>query len=74
MHDGEKTLKGRKCFGHLGGTLGERLFDKLVELEWFRKEEGTSTVYSVTEKGFEELQKLGVDIYDKGRRRHHEKL
>jgi predicted transcriptional regulator len=55
------VLKARRCYGHLGGKLGERLFDRLIELEWFKPEEGKSTVYQITEKGYEELKKLGVN-------------
>jgi len=34
-----KQLKGRSCYGHLGGTLGERLFVRLLELGWFERDE-----------------------------------
>jgi hypothetical protein len=54
--------KARRCYGHLGGTLGERLFHRLIELGWFQPEEGKATVYEITQKGFEELTKLGVDL------------
>lgn len=59
---GVKKSKGRKCYGHLGGTLGERLFVRFVEMEWLKLEEGKSTVYEVTEKGYKELEKLGVKL------------
>lgn len=55
-------LKARTCYGHLGGKLGQLLFERLVELEWFTLEEGRATVYQVTEKGRQELGKLGVPI------------
>ena len=55
-----KRLKGRKCYGHLGGELGERLFMKLIEMEWLKLEEGKSTVYEITEKGHAEFEKLGI--------------
>lgn len=60
-----KQLKGRSCYGHLGGTLGERLFVRLLELGWFEKDEGKTTVYKVTQLGEEKLAELGVDIYEK---------
>lgn len=66
----EKLIKGRKCYDHLGGELGKRLFERLVELEWIAKEEGKVTVYQITNNGFEELSKLGVDLLvlkEKGR-------
>jgi hypothetical protein len=60
MRHDRPVLKGRRCYGHLGGKLGERLFERLIELEWFKLEEGKSTVYQVTEKGYEALTKLGI--------------
>lgn len=60
-----KQLKGRSCYGHLGGTLGSRLFERLLELGWFEQEEGKSTVYKMTSLGEEKLAELGVDIYEK---------
>lgn len=62
-----KALGARSCYGHLGGTLGDRLFARLVELEWFEKVEGKSTVYALTEKGIEEMTRLGVDVREKRR-------
>jgi predicted transcriptional regulator len=58
----KSKLKARTCYGHLGGKLGQLLFERLVELEWFTLEEGKATVYQVTEKGHQELTKLGVPI------------
>ncbi len=56
----EKPITGRKCYDHLGGKLGAQIFERLIELEWIRLQEGKMTVYEVTEKGNEELKKLGV--------------
>jgi predicted transcriptional regulator len=61
MRQDKPVLKARRCYGHLGGKLGEQLFERLIELEWFKLEEGKSTVYQITEKGYEELKKLGVN-------------
>jgi hypothetical protein len=60
-----KRLKARNCYGHLGGTLGNRLFDRMLAMGWFEKEEGKDTVYILTENGEEALKGLGVDIYEK---------
>lgn len=60
-----KTLKGRSCYGHLGGTLGDRLFERLVELGWFERDGNKRTVYSLTERGREALLQLGVDINER---------
>lgn len=46
----------------MGGKLGELLFEKMIELEWFKLAEGKSTVYEITEKGYNEFTKLGIDL------------
>ncbi len=61
MQSGTK-LKGRTCYNHLGGKLGQVIFERLIELEWLTLEDGKSTVYQVTEKGYQEFKKLGVPI------------
>jgi hypothetical protein len=61
----QKQLKGRSCYGHLGGTLGDRLFTRLLELGWYEPDEGKTTVYRVTPLGEAKLSELGVDIYEK---------
>lgn len=59
---GKPKMKGRKCYDHLGGKLGTRILERLIELDWIKLEEGKSTVYEITEKGYEELAKLGVNL------------
>lgn len=59
---GVKRPTARSCYGHLGGKLGNRLFERLIELGWFELEEGKSTVYKITGKGYEELTRLGVNL------------
>ena len=61
-----KILSAKSCYGHLGGTLGNRLFERLLALHWFEREEGTATVYRLTETGKEELNHLGVDFMKRG--------
>jgi predicted transcriptional regulator len=63
----QKILKAKSCYGHLGGTLGNRLFERLLDLNWFEREEDTSTVYRLTEKGKEEFTRLGVDFIKKSK-------
>ncbi len=60
-----KQLKAKSCYGHLGGTLGNRLFERLLELNWFEREDGKSTVYTLTDIGEKAFSKLGVNIYEK---------
>ena len=61
----QKQLKARSCYGHLGGTLGERLFTRLLELGWLEPDEGKSTVYKLTPLGEKQFSELGVNIYEK---------
>ncbi len=66
MQDKTTTpLAARACYGHLGGTLGNRLFERLVELDWFRRVPEHSTTFEITTKGKRELAKLGVNVYSK---------
>lgn len=60
-----RPLKAKTCYGHLGGTLGNRLFERMLELGWFKQEEGKSTVYTLTEIGDKALREFGVDVYEK---------
>lgn len=48
---GVKKPTAKSCYGHLGGTLGNRLFARLIELGWFELEEGRATVYRISDKG-----------------------
>lgn len=57
-----QELTAKSCFGHLGGTLGDRMFERLLELQWFDKEEGKATVYRLTDKGKDEFTRLGIDF------------
>jgi hypothetical protein len=67
MQDSHKILKAKSCYGHLGGSLGNRLFERMLVLNWFEREEDTSTVYRLTETGKEEFTRLGVDFLNRGR-------
>lgn len=55
-------LKAKSCYGHLGGTLGNRLFERLIELNWFERAEDSATVYRLTETGKLEFERLGVNF------------
>lgn len=59
---GSSKLKAKKCYGHLGGKLGDLLFERLVDVEWFKPEAGKTTAYEITEKGYQELEKLGIKL------------
>lgn len=64
MKNNELTpLKARVCYGHLGGTLGERMFKRFIALGWFERDGEKTSVYQVTEEGKKQLAKLGINIY-----------
>jgi hypothetical protein len=60
-----KMLKAKPCYGHLGGTLGNRMFSQLLTLGWFEENLENARTFNITPKGKEELENLGVDIYYK---------
>lgn len=57
-------LKAKPCYEHLGGTLGNRLFERLLELGWFRRDDENPRYYSLTELGVEGFKDLGVNPYE----------
>lgn len=68
MNEKEPELLDVKCcYGHLGGMLGDRLFDRMLELGWFRRNENMPKSFSLTELGIEKFKKLGVDLYKRGK-------
>jgi hypothetical protein len=60
--EGQIKITARSCYGHLGGKLGNRLFERLVELGWFEREQDKVTVFRITETGYEQLARLGVRL------------
>lgn len=48
------------CYDHLGGKLGEALFKFLIEQGWIKKS-NTRRDYTITENGWKELNKFGID-------------
>lgn len=61
----KKKLKVKTCYEHLGGALGNRLFKRLIELNWFELDPDDASYYIITAEGEKKLQNLGVDIYTK---------
>lgn len=55
-------MTGRKCYDHLGGKLGAKLLEFYLDQGWIESEEGKSTVYVITEKGYDEFKKMGLLI------------
>lgn len=58
-------LTAKCCYEHLGGTLGNRLFYRMVELGWVRQDEDNPKHYALTGLGVEQFLKLGVDPYSR---------
>ena len=61
----EELLKAKCCYEHLGGTLGNRLFNRFVELGWFEKSLSNQKEFEITELGMKELIELGVDPFER---------
>lgn len=55
-------LTGKKCYNHLGGKLGAALFEFMVQEGWIVAKAETPNTYELTEKGYEALQSLGLDL------------
>ncbi|MBE6823683.1 MAG: hypothetical protein E7518_11405 [Ruminococcaceae bacterium] len=63
----EKPMKVKKvkcCYGHLGGKLGDLLFDRMLELGWIQKDPEEARKFALTDLGIREFLKLGVNPYD----------
>lgn len=55
-------MTGRKCYDHLGGKLGAELLGFYLSQGWIELDEGKSTVYVITEKGYDGFKKIGLKI------------
>ena len=42
--------------------MGAALFDFLVSQKWIELKEGTSTTYAVTEEGYKNFAKMGLEL------------
>ena len=64
----QESIAAKSCFGHLGGELGNLFFKRMIELKWFKPKSGKTNAYgireryAITEKGNQELAKLGIDL------------
>lgn len=59
-------LTGRKpakaCYEHIGGKLGQLLLEQFIEKGWIARDHPADRHYYITDKGTEELTKLGLDL------------
>lgn len=59
-----KEFYGKKCYDHLGGSLGAALFKLYLSNGWLEKsEESKKTVYKITEKGYTAFTKMGLQFH-----------
>ena len=63
--EAKKLLTAKRCFEHLGGTLGGRLFARMEALGWFEQAGDNPRHYGLTKAGIEGLIKFGVDPYER---------
>jgi hypothetical protein len=61
----DRTLAAKCCYSHLGGTLGSRLFQRMLELGWFEPQADDPKHYALTRRGVEKFIEFGVDPYDR---------
>ena len=61
-----RLRQARTCYGHLAGVAGVALMDEMLGLDWFQEApepvSGNRVGYSLTAKGHQEMEKLGVDV------------
>ena len=61
-----RLRQARTCYGHLAGVAGVALMDEMLGLDWLQETpepvSGNRVGYSLTAKGHQEMEKLGVDV------------
>jgi len=61
-----RLRQARTCYGHLAGVAGVSLMEEMLGLDWFEETpkpvSGNRVGYSLTAKGHQEMEKLGVDL------------
>ena len=61
-----RLRQARTCYGHLAGVAGVALMDEILGLDWLQESpepvSGNRVGYSLTGKGHQEMEKLGVDV------------
>ena len=56
------VMPAKRCFGHIGGKLGELLLETFIEKKWIAKESPENKHFYITEKGQEEFATMGLDL------------
>ena len=61
-----RLRQARTCYGHLAGVAGVALMEEMLGLDWLQETpepvSGNRVGYSLTTKGHQEMEVLGVDI------------
>ena len=61
-----RLRQARTCYGHLAGVAGVALMDEMLGQDWIQETlepvSGNRIGYSLTGKGHQEMEKLGVDV------------
>ena len=61
-----RLRQARICYGHLAGVAGVALMEEMLGLDWLQETpepvSGNRVGYSLTTKGHQEMEVLGVDI------------
>lgn len=57
---GKKPAK--MCFGHIDGKLGILLMETFTDKGWIAKDKPTDKHFYITDKGYKEFAKLGLDL------------
>ena len=62
MADQTKIKPAKKCYEHLGGKLGELLFENFADKNWIARKNPSDKHFYITELGEKEFTKLGLDL------------
>lgn len=57
----DRLRAARTCYDHIAGSLGVRLHDRLLKLEWISRA-GREGDYAITKKGRGKLADLGIEV------------
>ena len=61
-----RLRQARTCYGHLAGVAGVALMEEMLGLDWLQETpepvSGNRVGYSLTTKGHQKMEVLGVDI------------
>ena len=62
MKNNKERKQAKMCYEHIGGKLGQLLFELFVNNGWLEKVSAEDKNFYITKKGEAELTKLGIDL------------